>query len=288
MRRNEGRETITELINWDRGQAASERLAGKILLSEGFEDVDPSHPTGGPDGGKDFLCSFNGNCWIAAVYFPRGDKGFTDVKAKFVHDLEGVKKNDAVGIAFVTNQEITISQRKELEDIAGGVDLRIYHLERIANILDNPKMYGVRLEFLDIEMTKEEQLSFINSVQEKQFRTIEQKIEEIKSCLISERKAFYDEDDEVRSLQEIEEAEQTFYEKVWLDRHFSLAYRIQELNENISPDIWEKAQSVAQDLIRKYGEDNVGPYSDFEWGMLNGKLSALRWVLGYEWDMLDT
>lgn len=32
MRRNEGRETITELVNWDRGQAASERLAGKILV----------------------------------------------------------------------------------------------------------------------------------------------------------------------------------------------------------------------------------------------------------------
>jgi len=32
----------------------------------------------------------------------------------------------------------------------------------------------------------------------------------------------------------------------------------------------------------------LDPYSDFELGMLNGKLSTLRWVLGSEWDFLDT
>jgi hypothetical protein len=31
-----------------------------------------------------------------------------------------------------------------------------------------------------------------------------------------------------------------------------------------------------------------GPYTDFELGTLNGKLSALRWVPGSEWDLLDT
>ena len=78
-RRNEGRETITELRNWDRGQAASERLAGKILSYEGFDNVDPSHPTGGPDGGKDFVCFFNGKKWIGAVYFPNGEKTYLEL-----------------------------------------------------------------------------------------------------------------------------------------------------------------------------------------------------------------
>jgi len=39
---------------------------------------------------------------------------------------------------------------------------------------------------------------------------------------------------------------------------------------------------------KKYGIESLGPHSDFDWGMLNGKLSALRWIFGDEWDMLDT
>jgi hypothetical protein len=27
---------------------------------------------------------------------------------------------------------------------------------------------------------------------------------------------------------------------------------------------------------------------DWEWGYMNGKFAALRWVLGDEWDFLDT
>jgi hypothetical protein len=51
---------------------------------------------------------------------------------------------------------------------------------------------------------------------------------------------------------------------------------------------WKGALAAAKRTENEVGIDNLGPWTDFEWGMLNGKLSALRWVMGDEWDMLDT
>jgi hypothetical protein len=52
--------------------------------------------------------------------------------------------------------------------------------------------------------------------------------------------------------------------------------------------IWKGALKSRVKARRKLGEGNYGPYSNFEWGMVNGKLSALRWVLGEDWDELYT
>ena len=93
---------------------------------------------------------------------------------------------------------------------------------------------------------------------------------------------------EPRSIEEIVEVTEEFLDKIWFDRHLSLRYRIEAGVETVDSEIWKGALQSAQRVIEKYGEENLGPYSDFEWGMLNGKLSALRWVLGDEWDMLDT
>jgi hypothetical protein len=54
----------------------------------------------------------------------------------------------------------------------------------------------------------------------------------------------------------------------------------------IKREIWEAALRAAQKIEGRYGPENLGPWDDFEWGMINGKLSALGWALGDEWDML--
>jgi hypothetical protein len=56
----------------------------------------------------------------------------------------------------------------------------------------------------------------------------------------------------------------------------------------ITRSILKGAKKAGARVRKQYGTKNLGPYTDFEWGMLNGKLSAIRWALGDEWDMLDT
>lgn len=159
-RSKDGRETWRRLLEWDKGPAPSERLAGHVLRFEGFQAIDPSHPLGGPDGLKDLICSREGKKWIGAAYFPRGQQSITDISKKFEADLVGVSKNSADGLAFVTNQELTLSQRGCLVDLAKSHRVEIFHLERLASILDSPQCYGLRLEFLDIELSKEEQVAY--------------------------------------------------------------------------------------------------------------------------------
>jgi hypothetical protein len=105
-------ETWHRLRDWTYGQAPSERLSSQILMSEGFVALDPSHPLGGPDGGKDALCRRDGKKWVMAVYFPRGQQSLGAIKKKFLGDVEGVAANLADALAFVTNQELSLGDRK--------------------------------------------------------------------------------------------------------------------------------------------------------------------------------
>lgn len=144
-------ETWHRLREWTSGQAPSERLAAQILLHEGYINLDPSHPLGGKDGGKDAVCDKDNLKYLMAVYFPRGQQEFNDIKKKFLHDLKGVKSNSADALVFVTNQELRLAEREDLKNAEGEVSIELFHLERITAILDRPDMAGVRKQFLGID-----------------------------------------------------------------------------------------------------------------------------------------
>lgn len=150
MARNRYDETWHRLREWTKGQPVSERLAAQILIHEGFADVDPSHPLGGRDGGKDAIANRAGTRFVMAAYFPRGQQTFSAIQAKFESDLQGLPKNSARGIAFVTNQELLLSDREVLCSLAEPSIAEIYHLERITAVLDAPDMAMVREQFLEI------------------------------------------------------------------------------------------------------------------------------------------
>lgn len=93
---------------------------------------------------------------------------------------------------------------------------------------------------------------------------------------------------EYRDIEEILEAEEEYYSKVWYGRHKLLEENIESGKISKDPKIWKKALKSAKKVEAKYGKENLGPCDDFNWGMISGKLSAIRWVLGDEWDILDS
>jgi hypothetical protein len=151
MTRNRYDETWHRLREWTKGQTPSERLATQILIHEEFSGLDPSHPLGGKDGGRDAIASKDGMRFAMAVHFPRGQQTFKAITTKFDGDLAGAKRNSVEGIAFVTNQELTLSEREKIKKLAAPTVVELYHLERITTILDTPAMAKVREQFLDIE-----------------------------------------------------------------------------------------------------------------------------------------
>jgi len=91
----------------------------------------------------------------------------------------------------------------------------------------------------------------------------------------------------MRSEKEIDKAVNEFFDLVSYERKLVMFANIQDGTEEM-PDreTYDKIIKAMDEIKKCTGYSGVE--NDFEWGMINGKLSALRWVLGDEWDFLDT
>lgn len=141
-----------------------------------------------------------------------------------------------------------------------------------------------------------------SKIKSKYFIKLSEAIHRISPNLVTEIMIEEEWFEEPRSLTEILKAEEEFFDRIWYDRHQMWIQQIEngkhkivnnvpkgKYNPNVTPKkIYDDARKAALRVEKKYGKENLGPYSKFDWGMMNGKLSTLRWVTGSEWDFLDT
>ncbi len=144
-------------------------------------------------------------------------------------------------------------------------------------------------------------INIFDSPKSQYFISLPEALNSINPDLLLDVEFENDFDFEPRGLTEMMEAEKELEQKIWYNRHQIRAYKIETgeikiisikdfkmatANDTIVKEIWDGAKKSAKAIEKKYGKENLS-WDDFEWGMLNGKLSAIRWVIGNEWDYLD-
>ena len=92
----------------------------------------------------------------------------------------------------------------------------------------------------------------------------------------------------MRNETEILKVEQELYDKFWLMRHLELK-RFNEIYGGDEPnDEDAKKEQEVRNKISDGEMFEIKTAVGFDRGKIEGELSAIRWVLGHEWDMLDT
>ena len=128
------------------------------------------------------------------------------------------------------------------------------------------------------------------------FISLAEAIQKLNPELVSDLMLEQEWNQEPRPLSEILDALHELLEKRWYQHHKQLEHDIKSgkikiveketfpvkdhRTRPVQRDVWEGACKSAVRVERKYGKKNLGAWDDYEYGMVNGKVSALRWALG--------
>jgi hypothetical protein len=85
----------------------------------------------------------------------------------------------------------------------------------------------------------------------------------------------------MRKKIEVLAEEQRLYDQLWYARHMTM-----EMPEHVPEDIVKQAEAKARQVEKEYTKEHLDgiQHDEYEVGVLHGKLMALRWMLGMNWD----
>ncbi|MCM3294178.1 hypothetical protein M3661_29205 [Paenibacillus sp. MER 180] len=155
----------------DTNQLHREQMCRAILaIDKRFTDVQPRHPRGGPDGGRDIEAIYReSQLTFGAVGFVNqandSEEQKKKIKEKFDSDLSSAVSSDnrPSGFVFFTNINLTIGEKELLIDKAKKKQIlfcEILDRERLRITLDSPDGFAIRFQYLSISLSEEEQASF--------------------------------------------------------------------------------------------------------------------------------
>ena len=122
-------------------------------------------------------------------------------------------------------------------------------------------------------------------IKQKEYNITVKEIQDLEMMLSP---ASWRENNKIRPTRKIINAEIEYYERLWIIRH----QVVKALNESgkieTEESILGRALKAESLILKKYGKEDLLNLDEFDVGMISGKLSALRWVLGDPWDELWT
>lgn len=229
---------------------------------------------------------------------------------KLMKSAHIIKQSDAITLR-AANRAIAKKAPFHLDKNSMGdaIIIESYNSYRVQNLAQEFNLYFITHNVWDYSAMKtnrkhfhEDLFDIFSSSKSQYYIDLREALHSVNPELLNNDEADEYFGSELRKYSEIIDIEEELFQKIWYNRHKNREHRINNgevkiidskdfeistSQHTIVKEIWEGALKSAKKVERLYGKKNL-IFDDFEWGMINGKLSALRWVTGDEWDNLDT